>query len=130
MLKEEVCGKRVHALSPQEDEVMASVHGDVDGGDPAIRVVLVSPQDGSVAVNDLELELECTIKVQAIDRHLARVGDRSGGEGLSAGGENEEGEKRNEVSRHAPNPNPPRAAVNPRGGQPLHGGGAVGVVSL
>ena len=95
MLKEEICGERVHTLTAQEDEIMATVHRDVDWGGQAVGVFLVSPVDGSVAVADVELELGHAIDVQAIDRHLARVGHRSGEQGLPAGGEDEKGEKRN-----------------------------------
>ena len=110
---------------------MTTVHGDVDGvGGVTFDAFLASPEDGSAGADDVELELERTIDVQTIDRHLARVGDRSCQQGLPAGGEDEEGEKRNEVSRHP-------LTIASRGrqsilgaGQPLHGGGAVGVVSL
>ena len=77
MIEEKARRERVHALPAEEDEIMATVHGDVDGGVGAIGLYLASPADGSVVVDDLELKLGRAIDIQAIDRHLARIGHGS-----------------------------------------------------
>ena len=84
MLKEEICGKRFHALAAQQHDVVTAFHGDVDA---RLRIPTVPPADYGVGIIDVKSEPGVAIDVEAINRHLARIGYGSGGEGLPAGRE-------------------------------------------
>ena len=81
MVEEEVGGERVHALTPEEDEVVAAFDWDVDG---VVGIGSVSPPDGAVLVAQGEGEGGCAGIVEAVYGELAGVGNGRG-KGLQAG---------------------------------------------
>ena len=78
VVQEEVGRERVHPLPPEEDEVVATIDRDVDGG---VGVRAVSPMHAAVAVAKGEGKGGDTVVVHAVDCQLARIRHGSGGQG-------------------------------------------------